>query len=221
MVNISREINLARKLLSSIKWKEIKINKLDKRAQRFLPLRSMEDYTFYEFSDEDTKLVAYKAESSKGDIIGIAFSGSAKKAIFYNSFRNESRLDAVLSNALNNLQKKLERKRERLKERKQFKHDYKEGSILYSSWGYDQTNVNFYEVIDTTAKTISVKEIKQKVISDKGPSVSVVGLPGKFIDSKVYKRRVQPNGSIKIDSSERAYLWDGSPLHQTGFGYGH
>ena len=31
------------------------------------------------------------------------------------------------------------------KDREEFQNPYKVGDILYSSWGYDQTNINFYK----------------------------------------------------------------------------
>jgi hypothetical protein len=42
------------------------------------------------------------------------------------------------------------------------KHNYKINDIFYNSWGYDQTNIDFYQVVGVTAKTIKVKEIKSR-----------------------------------------------------------
>lgn len=33
------------------------------------------------------------------------------------------------------------------------------GDVLQSRWGYDQTNYDFYEVIKTTAKTVTLKKL--------------------------------------------------------------
>jgi hypothetical protein len=33
------------------------------------------------------------------------------------------------------------------------------GDILFNQWGYDQTNVDFYQVVATTAKTVTVRQI--------------------------------------------------------------
>ena len=44
------------------------------------------------------------------------------------------------------------------------------GDIFYTSWGYDQTNVNFYEVAEVTAKCFRVREIGSKVIYKEGYS---------------------------------------------------
>lgn len=33
------------------------------------------------------------------------------------------------------------------------------GTIFYTSWGYDQTNVDFYEVVSATTKMVTVAKI--------------------------------------------------------------
>ena len=40
------------------------------------------------------------------------------------------------------------------------KHDIKPGDIFYNSWGYEQTNIDFYQVVSVTAKTITLRAIK-------------------------------------------------------------
>lgn len=39
-------------------------------------------------------------------------------------------------------------------------HDFRIGDIVYNSWGYDQTNIDYYQVVAKTAKTISLRKIK-------------------------------------------------------------
>lgn len=41
-------------------------------------------------------------------------------------------------------------------------HNIKVGEIVYNSWGYDQTNIDFYQVTATTAKTITLRAIQSK-----------------------------------------------------------
>ena len=40
------------------------------------------------------------------------------------------------------------------------KHNIKPGDIFYNSWGWEQTNIDFYQVVSTTAKTITLRAIK-------------------------------------------------------------
>lgn len=66
------------------------------------------------------------------------------------------------------------------------------GSIYYSSWGYDQTNVEFYQVVGHTGKkTVLLKKIGAKTISEKGGAYEfVVPNPDNFIEDKIYKARI-------------------------------
>lgn len=99
----------------------------------------------------------------------------------------------------------------------------KVGDIFASSWGYDQTNVDFYQVVKTTAKTLTLRQIEQKVVSGQGsPSEKVVPRPNKFLlNKKPMNRRMSKYGGVKIHDSANAYPWNGNPMHQTGAGYGH
>lgn len=42
-------------------------------------------------------------------------------------------------------------------------NNYKVGDILVNSWGYDQTNIDFYQIISTTKKSIKITEIGAKL----------------------------------------------------------
>lgn len=42
-------------------------------------------------------------------------------------------------------------------------HDIKIGAIFYNSWGYDQTNIDFYQVVAVTAKTVSIREVRGNI----------------------------------------------------------
>ncbi|STO91553.1 hypothetical protein [Fluoribacter dumoffii] len=44
------------------------------------------------------------------------------------------------------------------------KHPLQINSILYSSWGYDQTNINFYQVIELVGNaTVVLRELAQEM----------------------------------------------------------
>jgi hypothetical protein len=103
----------------------------------------------------------------------------------------------------------------------------KVGDIFYSSWGYDQTNVDFYEVVGLTGASVKVREVAQERLSSDGyGSDQVVPVPGYYIGEVMTKRISDArhwNGtaSIKISQSRFAYLWDGTPRRQTSMGWGH
>jgi len=100
------------------------------------------------------------------------------------------------------------------------KDSYEVGDILYSSWGYDQTNVDFYQIVATTGKSVKIREIGQKVVRSTVGADYVVAVPNDFQSSPMTKR-IRPGAPIKISSFQRAYPWDGKPRYQTGGGLGH
>jgi hypothetical protein len=98
----------------------------------------------------------------------------------------------------------------------------KVGDILVSSWGYDQTNVDFYQVVAVSPKGgVTIREIGKEFAGETGgPSEKVVAVPNSFTGPPM-KKRPTPYGSVKISSYARAFKWDGKPAHQTGAAYGH
>ena len=44
-------------------------------------------------------------------------------------------------------------------------HDIEPGAVFVESWGYDQTNVNAYEVVRVTAASVAIKPVKQEIVS--------------------------------------------------------
>lgn len=100
-------------------------------------------------------------------------------------------------------------------------HDFKVGDMLYSSWGYDQTNIDFYQVTAITAAGLTIREVEKHVVGGQGTHTELVApLPNQFAGEPM-KKRAAPNGSVKINSYERAHKWDGKPKGRTGSGYGH
>lgn len=93
------------------------------------------------------------------------------------------------------------------------------GSILSSSWGYDQTNVDFYEVVAVTGKQVIIREIEAKQVGRD----SVVPVPGKFVGAPMRKAPSIYQGKpwVKIKSYASAKLWDGKPAYETPSGEGH
>jgi hypothetical protein len=101
-----------------------------------------------------------------------------------------------------------------------YSHDYKVGDILYTSWGYDQTNVDFFEVVKVpSGKTIHVQEVAARVTKSQPGADMVVPVPGHAIGPILKKRVI--GGAIKIHSSANAIAWGGKPVYQTPSGQGH
>jgi len=97
-------------------------------------------------------------------------------------------------------------------------HTLKLGDVLYTSWGYEQTNINFYEVVAVSGVMVTVREIASSTVKATGDmSAMVTACPGQFIGEPLRRR---PNASnwIRIHSAASAYPWNGRPQHATWYG---
>lgn len=85
------------------------------------------------------------------------------------------------------------------------------GDILMSTWGYEQTQVDFYEVIQlNTKKSVTIRQIKSQVIEGStGYHGECVPCPDQYIGEPILKRVCQ-NNDIKL-GSHYANKWDGKP----------
>jgi hypothetical protein len=103
----------------------------------------------------------------------------------------------------------------------------KVGDILYSSWGYDQTNIDFYEVLKVTKSFVTVIQIKNKVVgSDDGFITKVVPDKGNHYtcrgENNIYRRKIGKAAigdkvCVRIRSYSYAFPWDGEPKTQTSY----
>jgi hypothetical protein len=197
-------------------------------AKRFIAIRFKQRREWYipknkegvkKLTPPGTDLEMYVWE--EGDkVYGMGFMGRQNKPFFNYIFRSERNRDQFIDKTIDDRKKTMRRKTEEKEERQKFRHDYMKGDILYSSWGYDQTNVDFYQVIDTTEKSIKIRQVGKRVVREERGSDYVVAVPGKFTDGPMTKR-VSPGGHVKITSGTYAYKWDGKPKYETAMGWGH
>lgn len=94
------------------------------------------------------------------------------------------------------------------------------GDILYTSWGYDQTNVDFYRVVSFTAATITLQKIGKSVDSRQTGSNRVVP-DGSSSSSKTTQHRTSTGKDTVKVGNHSAWKWDGRSVYQTASGWGH
>lgn len=120
----------------------------------------------------------------------------------------EAFIAKVLSAEADRIRQAEERKRARL----EFVHDYKPGDILVSSWGYEQTNVDFFQVTDVpSAKSIGIRPIESRYTdTPTGNSMAAYVRPvaDSFSGDRQVKR-VSLGNVVSFASYRSAYKWDG------------
>lgn len=100
---------------------------------------------------------------------------------------------------------------QRQRQQAAFSHDYTIGDILVSTWGYEQTNVTWYQVVRVPGpKSIEIRCIEHGAMTySTTMSGTVLPKPDAFKDEPITKR-VRPDGTIKVDHAV-ASRWDGKP----------
>jgi hypothetical protein len=82
--------------------------------------------------------------------------------------------------------------------------------VFCSSWGFEQTNVDFYQVVGKVGKsTLKLREISKEKKLIHRMSGEAKPIKDSFLGDE-FKRRVK-NNSIKIDDYSYADIWDGKP----------
>ena len=153
---------------------------------------------------------------------GAAFYGKQNTPAFHYSFRDRADFLVTLDKLAAGRRRDLAEKAKARALRKEYLHDYVVGDILYSSFGYDQTNVYFYEITATKGKMVVLRQIGKKTTREESSygAEYVVATPGRFVGPPL-KKMVGQGGYVRIDSSELAHKWDGKPKYQTSSGWGH
>jgi hypothetical protein len=61
------------------------------------------------------------------------------------------------------------------------------GDYFYASWGYDQTNVDWFRVVGLTPKGVKIQKVFGKTVTDDGPYTTVVPTPEPYtIETRIY-----------------------------------
>lgn len=108
----------------------------------------------------------------------------------------------------------------------EIEHSLREGDILYSSWGYDQTNVDFYQVMRITPKKVVLRKL-QTILRETGfMSGEATTLLNLFEDhNKVNPNLITCKVSLSKYFGDCVYFryrgvaqkWDGEPKHASWY----
>jgi hypothetical protein len=122
-----------------------------------------------------------------------AWRGKAQKPFVYGLHRNEAAADAWIEQ-----QKQLEaqsvnikatRKAEKAVNAEKMREQLVVGTLLHYSWGYDQTNCEFYQIISRQGAKAVIREIAGETVpgSEGFMSCSLTPCPNKFIGEPITK----------------------------------
>ena len=161
--------------------------------------------------------------ANKTKLVAIAWSGKKNKYDWYYKFRDKKQMDKYISDYFCKIEMakeyKAEQKLKKENEKAEFFESIKVGDIFVDSWGYDQTNVDFYLVTKKLKASIKIVKIGSKVVATSIGSEMVVPVPDAVIGEE--KTKIPQDGYISTSSYSLARPWDGKPMRETAAGWGH
>ncbi|MEY2152240.1 hypothetical protein AB7849_15150 [Rhodanobacter sp. 115] len=170
---------------------------------RWRPSRCTETQKVLNGSGKELGEIYFGTSKQEGSWEAIAYCGRSAKHSWYIGFRSKDRLDEKMASFAANLQQHEERKTARAAERKK-PHSLVVGDVLKASWGYDQTNVDYYQVTRVTARCVWVRAIAAESSSTGSMQGDCVPRPDVFLKNSKETRHVVNGDYVKIDSVRSA-----------------
>lgn len=96
-----------------------------------------------------------------------------------------------------------------------FLAELKPGTILSDSWGYEQTQVEFYQVVERKGSKVQIQEMGQITEPGSEGRDCCRVMPGAVHGPKIWK--VVRGQSIKIDTSISLTVWDGKSSYKSWY----
>jgi len=106
------------------------------------------------------------AYEEAGRAFGIAFAGTAGKPAHHYRYRDMGRAIEACQQFLAGRRGHAEYMATRRKERTAYQTTLEPGTVLMSMWGYDQTNIDYYQVVEVSPsrKTVKIRPIAQRSV---------------------------------------------------------
>ena len=165
----------------------------------------------------DNDLLIYSNEDKTS---AICYTKKSFNHLWYYRFKD---FEQMLNRVKATVESRIDRKA-RVKERRAKRyqpHTLKVNDILVCSWGYDQTNIDFYKIKELIGKNkVSIVKMSNTFTEQKGPYGDKV-MPHEEIGEPFTKLINSEYNSISVYSFASASKWDGNPTYQTDPSFGH
>ena len=159
----------------------------------------------------------------KGRPHACMFGGKRSKPDSHYYYRSVEARDKAVKDYFDGLQASIDRKAaykaKQKAEKEKAVESIKVGDIFEGSWGYDQTNIEFYQVVEKKGVTCKIQKIGQKVVEETQGCDYVRPNPEVKCGKPVTKR-INGSGGFTFDVFN-LYPDEGNPRYQTASGWGH
>lgn len=156
------------------------------------------------------------------------YAGKSNRPYFFLRFKTVQRMYEYILTQVEEIEKQAARKNERQQTRKannanlNISDHYKVGDIIVDTWGWEQTNVYYYEVVDVLNKKIRVRAICKNYKETGFMSGNSVPFPGVFKkDEEPFLLTIKADhkNNVVISSPDYHYYhkWDGKEQYESHY----
>ena len=162
--------------------------------------------------------VVFAVEKHSKTYTLIAFGGKRSKPDIYASYSTLERLVTKLNMHCEGLRER-HKMYDDIRIKRNAPNELKQGMILSGSWGYEQTNQEFCEVLEVKGQRVVIQELEQTIVATGTSSMSghAVPVPGKYKGNKK-TCVVQHGNNVRWNSSCRLSPWNGKPQFTSWYG---
>lgn len=168
-----------------------------------------------------------------GKPAAILYAGRSKKPIFHFSFRTVEQMHDYINEKIGNITTDMQSNEERKNKAKDFQAQmkasdhFKVGDIIVNSWGWEQTNIEFYQVTEVKNKKIKVQEIYQHTVEGSeyshGMECNVMPSIDRFIETEkpfLLSLKMDAKGNCLICNPKSYYYfykWEGGEMYKSWY----
>ncbi len=164
----------------------------------------------------NNSIVLFKPDE---DLTIMGFSGRAeRKPNFYITFSNLEKRDKYINDFFKSQENIIKKKEEERQKRIEITNENIEiGKIYYTSWGYEQTNGEFYQVVARKGKkTLILREIYSSQVTSGRDCGTFEPVKDNFVSEETFETRVD---SLKIGESYKKslHVYDNKPVYRSWY----
>lgn len=98
-------------------------------------------------------------------------------------------------------------------------HTIAPGTIFCHSWGYEQTNIDFYQVVSVRGQMLELREVRQHTTERNVSGGYVIPCIGEFTEKPAFKKRIKFHSGSAYVSMPYGWcnVWDGREMMFTNY----
>lgn len=167
------------------------------KPQRYIPDNAVE------INHPDGLGIVYHYTDRRNILCAIAYAGKSAKSSWHYSYPykdpekakelRQKKTEEFFANLTGHEELKAKYKRERAEP-----HDFKVGEIICNSWGYDQTNTDYYEIVKVSTHFVWLRPVASSCVETGFMSGESSAIPGRYTSDEITQHKADARGYVNF-----------------------